>query len=97
MKIKEISKGKNETIIAYNDNAIIFNSLSDAEREAAVFIIFNILYDELEMIPHFQTRIDTAKEKLIKFFADINRNQNTVDSINFKTNIDHIINTKFYE
>jgi len=93
MKIKEISKGKNETIIAYNDNAIIFNSLSDVEKETAVFIIFNILYDELEMIPHFQTRIDTAKEKLIQFFASIN----TVDSINFKTNIDHIINTKFYE
>jgi hypothetical protein len=93
MKVKEISKGKNETIIAYNDNAIIFNSLSDVEKEAAVYIIFNILYDELEMIPHFKTRIDTAKEKLIQFFASIN----TVHSINFKTNIDHIINTKFYE
>jgi hypothetical protein len=93
MIVKEISKGKNETIIAYNDNAIIFNSLSDVEKEAAVYIIFNILYDELEMIPHFQTRIDTAKQKLISFFADINN----VDSINFQTNIDHIINTKFYE
>ena len=93
MKVKEISRSKNETIIAYNDNAIIFNSLSDVEKDVAVFMIFNILYDELDMIPHFQTRIDTAKEKLIQFFASINN----VDSINFQTNIDLIINTKFYE